>query len=44
MPAKSILIIQKNPPGPAGFNGATPVSISLIPERFMAEILFGKKT
>ena len=42
MLSKSILIIQKNTPGPAGFSGGTPVSISLIPEGFTAKILFTK--
>ena len=42
MPSKSILIIQKKPPGPAGFSGGTPVSISLIPEGFTAKIFFTK--
>ena len=40
MPSKPILIIQKKPSGPAGFNGGTTVSISLIPEGFMAKIHF----
>ena len=42
MPSKSILIIQKKTPGPAGFSGGTPVSISLILEGFMAKIHFVK--
>ena len=40
--SKSILIIQKKTPGPAGSNGGTPVSIRLIPEGFMAKIHFTK--
>ena len=43
MPSKSILIVKKKTPGPAGFSGGTPVSISLIPEEFTAKILFTKK-
>ena len=34
--------VKKKTPGPAGFNGGTTVSISLIPEGFMAKIYFTK--
>ena len=33
---------EKKTPGPAGFSGGAPVSISLIPEGFMAKIHFTK--
>ena len=40
MPSKSILIIQKKTPGPAGSSGGTPVSVSLIPEGVTAKLFF----
>ena len=33
---------KEKKPGPAGFNGGTTVSISLVPEGFMAKVHFAK--
>ena len=43
MPSKSVLIIQKKTPGPAGFSGGTPVSISLILDGVYGQNIFTKK-